>query len=55
MMKSRRMNWVGHVACMGKKNNAYRVFLGRPEGKKLLGSHRRRCEDDIKMNLKKED
>jgi hypothetical protein len=22
--------WVGHVACIGKKRNAYRVFMGKP-------------------------
>jgi hypothetical protein len=33
MIKSRRMRWAGHVARMGETNNAYRIFLGEPEGK----------------------
>jgi hypothetical protein len=32
---------------------AYRVLVGRPEGKRPLGRPRRRWEDDIKMNFKK--
>jgi hypothetical protein len=41
MIKSRRMRWAGHVARMRKKRNAYRIFLGKPEGKTPLG--RPRC------------
>jgi hypothetical protein len=33
MIKSSRMKWVGHVARMGEKRNAYRVLVGKPEGK----------------------
>jgi hypothetical protein len=33
-IKSRRMRWVGHIACMGGGGrNVYRVFVGKPEGK----------------------
>jgi hypothetical protein len=28
-IKSRRMKWAGHVACMGLKRNAYRLFAGK--------------------------
>jgi hypothetical protein len=32
MMKSRRMmTWAGHVAWIGDKRNAYRIFVGKPE------------------------
>jgi hypothetical protein len=34
--KSRRMRWAGHVARMGEGRGAYRVLVGRPEGKKPL-------------------
>jgi hypothetical protein len=34
MMKSRRMNWAGHVARMEAKTNAYTILVGKPEGKK---------------------
>ena len=29
--------WAGQVACMGEKRNAYRVCVGKPEGKRQLG------------------
>jgi hypothetical protein len=37
MIKSRRMRWAGHVAQMGETRNAYRILVGKPEGKRLLG------------------
>jgi hypothetical protein len=37
IIKSRRMRWNGHVAQMGAKRNAYRLLVGKPEGKKPLG------------------
>jgi hypothetical protein len=43
IIKSRRMRWVGHVARMGDKRNAYRILVGKPEGKRPLGRPRRRC------------
>jgi hypothetical protein len=33
----------------GEKGNAYRILVGKPEGKRSLGRHRHRCEDNIKM------
>jgi hypothetical protein len=50
IIKSRRMRWAGHVARMGEKRNAYRILVGKPEGKRPLG--RRRCVDNIKMDLR---
>jgi hypothetical protein len=41
-IKSRRMRWAGHVARMGEKRNAYRLLVGKPEGKRPLGRSRRR-------------
>jgi hypothetical protein len=32
--------------------NAYNTFVGKPEGKRPLGTHRRRCEDNIRMGLR---
>jgi hypothetical protein len=51
-IKSKRMRWAGYVAQMGVKRNAYRILVGKPEGKRPLG--RRRCKwvDDIKMDLR---
>ena len=51
VIKSRRMRWVGHVACMGERGGAYRVLVGKPEGKRPLGRPRHRWEDNIKMDL----
>jgi hypothetical protein len=36
IMKSRRMRWAGHVARMGEKRNAYRLLVGKPQGKRPL-------------------
>jgi hypothetical protein len=50
-IKSRRMKWAGHVARMGEKRGAYRILVGRPEGRRPLGRPRRRWDDNIKMDL----
>jgi hypothetical protein len=44
--------WAGHVARMGEKRNAYRILVGKPEGKRPLGRPRRRWMDNIKMDLR---
>jgi hypothetical protein len=36
---------------MGEKRNAYRLLVGKPEGKRTLGRPRRRRIDNIKMGL----
>jgi hypothetical protein len=50
MISSRRMRWAGHVTYMGKKGNAYRIFMGQPEGKRPLGRHRHMWEDNLKTD-----
>ena len=52
MIKSRRVRWTGRVARMGEKRNAYRIFVGKPEGKSPLGRPRRRWVNNIKMDLR---
>jgi hypothetical protein len=52
VIKSRRMRWAGHVACMGEGRDVHRVFVGRPEGNRPLERHRRRWEDNIKMDFR---
>jgi hypothetical protein len=51
-IKSRRMRWVGHVACMGEERNVHNVLMGKPEGKRPLGRPRRKWEDGIRMDLR---
>jgi hypothetical protein len=53
VIKSRRMRWAGHVACMGEERGVYRVLVGMPKGKRPLGRPRHRSEDNIKMDLTK--
>jgi hypothetical protein len=51
IIKPRRMRWAGHVARMGEKRNAYRLLVGKSEGKRPLGKPRRRWVDNIRMDL----
>jgi hypothetical protein len=52
MIKSIMIRWEGHVVRMEKKRNAYRILVGKPEGKRPLGKQRRRWVDNIKMDLR---
>jgi hypothetical protein len=47
VIKSRRMKWARDVAQMGEEKDVYRVLVGKPEGKRPLGRHIRRWEDNI--------
>jgi len=51
VIKSRRMKWTGHVACMGERRGVYKDVVGKPEGKRPLERPRHRWEDKIKMDL----
>jgi hypothetical protein len=46
------MGWAGNVAWMEEKRNAYRILVGKPEGKRPLGRPRHRWVDNIKMDLR---
>jgi len=37
---------------MGERRGLYRALVGKPEGKRPLGRHRRRWENNIKMDLR---
>jgi hypothetical protein len=50
-VKSRRMRWAGHVECMGEEGKMYKVLVGKPEGRRPLGTPRRRWEDGVRMDL----
>ena len=51
VIKSRRMRWAGHVACMGEERGVYRVLVGKPEGGRPLGRPRRKWVANIRMDL----
>jgi hypothetical protein len=51
IMKSRKMRWAGHVARMGEKKNAYRLLVGKTEGKRPLERPRCRSVDNIRRDL----
>jgi hypothetical protein len=42
----------GACSTNGEKRNAYRILVGKPEGKRPLGRHRRKWEDNIRMDLR---
>jgi hypothetical protein len=42
----------GHVARMGEKRNAYRILVGKPEGRRPLGRPRCMWVDNTKMDLR---
>jgi hypothetical protein len=52
IIKFRRMRWAGHLARIGAKRNAYRLLVGKPEGKRPLGRPRRRWVDNIRRDLR---
>jgi len=41
----------GHVERTGERRVAFKVLMGKSEGKRPLGRRRRRWEDNIKMDL----
>jgi hypothetical protein len=41
----------GACSTNGEKMNAYRILMGKPEGKRPLGRQRRRWVDNIRMDL----
>jgi hypothetical protein len=51
IIKKRIMRLAGHVARMGEKRNAYRLLVGKPEGKGPLEGPRRRWMYNTRMGL----
>jgi hypothetical protein len=51
VIKLIRMRWTGHVAHMGEKRVVYRDLVWKHQGKRPLGRHRHRLEDNNEMDL----
>jgi hypothetical protein len=51
IIKARRMRWAGHVSLTGEKRNAYRLLVGKPEGRRPLGRPKRKSLYNIRMDL----
>jgi hypothetical protein len=45
------MRQVGNIVCMWERTGAYKVLVGKPEGKRPLGRPRCRWKDNNKMDL----
>jgi hypothetical protein len=50
IMKSRR-RLAGECSTNGERRNAYRLLVGKPEGRRPLGRPKRRWMDNIGMDL----
>jgi hypothetical protein len=51
VIKSRRRRWAWHVAHIGVRRDVYWVLVGKPEGRRPLGSPRHRWEDNISVMI----
>jgi hypothetical protein len=48
VIKARILRWSGHVACVGGRRDAYKILVGKPEGRRALERPRRKWEGNIK-------
>jgi hypothetical protein len=51
VIKSRRIRWTEHRACMGKRRGPYVGWVPKPGKMKPFGRQRHRLKDNIKMDL----
>jgi hypothetical protein len=52
VIKSGRKRWEEHVARMGAMRNAFKILVVKSEGKRPVGRHKYRWEDNIETDLK---
>jgi hypothetical protein len=52
MIKTRRVRWVEHPACVAEKLDECRVLVGKSEGKRPVGRQRRKWEANIEMDIR---
>jgi hypothetical protein len=50
LIKSRRIKWAGHIACMKNRRGAYRIWMGKPDGRKPRERPRLRWDNNIEMD-----
>ena len=53
MIKCRKLRWVWHLARFEEGRSAFNILTAKPTGPRLLGRPRRRCEDNIIVDLAK--
>jgi hypothetical protein len=46
------MKWIGPAACKGEIRNAYSILVGKPEGRRPLGSPKHGWGNNIRMDLR---
>jgi hypothetical protein len=46
------MRWTGNVTRVGEEREAYKVLVGKPEGKRPLGRPRRRWENGMRIDVR---
>jgi hypothetical protein len=51
VIKSQEMRWAEHAARLEKRIGAYRVLVGKPQGKRSFGRPRCRWKDNVKLDL----
>jgi hypothetical protein len=52
VVTEKRMRWAAHVTHICERRSAYKVLMGKPEGKRALGRPPHRWEDNIKMDFR---
>ena len=52
VIKSRRLEWAGHVSRMEEGRSAFKILTGTPTEKRPLGRPRRRWEGNIRIDIK---
>ena len=55
IVKSRRLQWAGHVTRMGNEKGAWKLLVGKPVGKRPVGRPRMRWENNINHDLREVD
>jgi hypothetical protein len=50
LIKLRQMMWVGHIACIRKMINVYKILFGKREGKRPCGRPRYRWKDNLRKD-----